>query len=217
MARERENRGFRPRRLVGGALFALATVLEACTGNASNVSPNPASAEASKAAATTTAAPEKKTGPQVLIIRESAPPMPTPRVIYVNLPTPTPEIITVLVPVSKTQAPTTPTVSTSFAPFAIAPGETRTIVGPADLQGDVVVDGVTYYDNDPTTGAETTLSTPGKSYTVFAQWGASGEQFPTSVNPVVVSEQASNDAANMVIHGCGSNRCSSGVVFYRVP
>lgn len=88
-------------------------------------------------------------------------------------------------------------------PITLAPGQTQPgIFGPAIFTGDIVVDGFPYYSgNDPKRGVVVEFL-DGYPHTIYAQWGASGEMFPSGVDAETFAAQEAKDMAEMRATGC---------------
>ncbi len=113
---------------------------------------------------------------------------------------------------------TQPTPTTEqFTPIQLVAGETRTIAGPAIIRGDVFIDGGKYHDDDPNTGSIVELTSPYNAHTVYAPYGAGGEQFPSNTNLSTVDAQTSQDQVIMTATGCFPRQGCIFVSINRIP
>lgn len=103
----------------------------------------------------------------------------------------------------ETPTPTTPGQSgVGIGDRELKSGECFQAPGNSVVQGDVMVDGVRYYDNDPRSGAIVQLGQKDGTYFVCAPWGA---DVIMGISPDVLNSVVGQAVEEMKVKGCDPN------------
>lgn len=99
-------------------------------------------------------------------------------------------------------------INPAYNDHELKPGESIVVNGHALVQGDVIVDGKTLYDNRQETGLIVEID--GGTHTIVAPFGADVQEFGSNVDQATFEDTEGTDLELMKENGCGlSTGCDS--------